>query len=231
MLVFTVHGVAMTFKTEQEAFWAGDFGTEYMQRNSGERLLASNLGFFSQAMRRIGKMANCIEFGANIGMNLKALQLLYPDMELSAIEINTHAAQALTEIIPANRIYNASILDWTPTNTWELVLIKGVLIHINPEELDNLYSTLVKSTHRYLLLAEYYNPVPVSIPYRGHSERLFKRDFAGEIMDRYPEMQLIDYGFVYRRDPRFPQDDVTWFMMEKKEVAETSKATNEIVKS
>ena len=35
----------MTFKTEQEAFWAGNFGTEYIKRNQGDDLLASNLNF------------------------------------------------------------------------------------------------------------------------------------------------------------------------------------------
>ena len=42
------------------------------------------------------------------------------------------------------------------------------------------------------------------------------RDFAGEIMDRHPQLQLVDYGFAYRRDPNFPQDDITWFLMEKR---------------
>jgi spore coat polysaccharide biosynthesis protein SpsF len=55
----------------------------------------------------------------------------------------------------------------------------------------------------------------VALPYRGHDERLFKRDFAGEILDRFPDLRLVDYGFRYRRDPNFPQDDVTWFLMEK----------------
>ena len=59
-------------------------------------------------------------------------------------------------------------------------------------------------------------PAPVAIPYRGHSDRLFKRDFAGEILDRHPQLQLVDYGFAYRRDPNFPQDDITWFLMEKR---------------
>jgi spore coat polysaccharide biosynthesis protein SpsF len=45
---------------------------------------------------------------------------------------------------------------------------------------------------------------------------LFKRDFAGEMMDRYPDLKLLDYGFVYHRDPAFPDDDITWFLMEKK---------------
>jgi hypothetical protein len=40
------------FKTEQEAFWAGQFGTEYIGRNDSQELLASNLNFFSQALRR-----------------------------------------------------------------------------------------------------------------------------------------------------------------------------------
>jgi pseudaminic acid biosynthesis-associated methylase len=94
-------------------------------------------------------------------------------------------------------------------------MIKGVLIHINPAELPQVYDKLVSATGRYLLVAEYYNPVPVDILYRGHSDRLFKRDFAGEIMDRHVQMKLLDYGFVYHRDPQFPDDDFTWFLMEK----------------
>ena len=50
----------------------------------------------------------------------------------------------------------------------------------------------------------------------GGVKGLFKRDFAGEIMDRHPQLQLVDYGFAYRRDPNFPQDDITWFLMEKR---------------
>lgn len=149
-------------------------------------------------------------------MNLKALQLLYPSFELHGIEINGEAVQELSGLIPIDHIYHTSILDYNPKKIFELVLIKGVLIHINPEKLEEVYSKLVSSCGRYLLVAEYYNPSPVKVPYRGHDDRLFKRDFAGEIMDIYPEIQLIDYGFVYHRDLVFPQDDVSWFLMEKK---------------
>lgn len=41
----------MKFTTEQEAFWAGEFGNAYMERNRGEALLASNLNFYSRALR------------------------------------------------------------------------------------------------------------------------------------------------------------------------------------
>jgi len=53
------------------------------------------------------------------------------------------------------------------------------------------------------------------IPYRGHSDRLFKRDFAGEMLEAYPGLALVDYGFAYRRDPVFPQDDISWFLLRK----------------
>lgn len=206
----------MSFKTEQEAFWAGAFGTEYIERNQGDALLASNLDFFAKALRATRNVHSCIEFGANIGMNLKALKLLHPNQEQYGIEINAEAARELSKVIPAAHVHQTSILDFDPVQTWNLVLIKGVLIHMNPDVLNQVYDKLVASTDRYLLVAEYYNPAPVAIPYRGHSDRLFKRDFAGEIMERHAHMELIDYGFAYRRDPNFPQDDITWFLMEKR---------------
>jgi pseudaminic acid biosynthesis-associated methylase len=206
----------MTFKTEQEAFWAGDFGTEYIKRNQGDALLASNLDFFAKALHAARGVESCIEFGANIGMNLKALKLLHPEQEQHGIEINADAARELALIIPPTQVHYSSILDFNPQRTWDLALIKGVLIHINPDELPQVYDKLVAACEKYLLVAEYYNPTPVAIPYRGHTDRLFKRDFAGEIMDRHPQMELIDYGFAYRRDPNFPQDDITWFLMGKR---------------
>lgn len=203
------------YKTEQEEFWAGEFGGDYITRNRGEKLLASNLNFFSKALAAARGLKSCIEFGANIGMNLKALRLLHPGIDLHAIEINKSAAVELRKLIPENQVHYTSILNYTPETTCDLALIKGVLIHLQPEMLPNVYDKLAESTARYLLVAEYYNPSPVSLPYRGHSDKLFKRDFAGEIMERRPEFRLVDYGFSYKRDPVFPQDDITWFLMEK----------------
>jgi pseudaminic acid biosynthesis-associated methylase len=204
-----------TFKTEQEAFWAGQFGSDYAARNQGAGLLAANLKFFARALDQAHGMQSCIEFGANIGMNLRALQLLYPGLKCEGIEINPDAAAKLGEIIGPESVHHRSILEFEPTGTRDLVLIKGVLIHINPDALGAVYDKLAATARRYLLVAEYYNPSPVAVTYRGHQDRLFKRDFAGEIMERNPAFRLSDYGFAYRRDPDFPQDDITWFLLEK----------------
>lgn len=204
------------YKTEQEDFWAGDFGTEYIDRNKSEQYLASNIHFFSKALKQAAPIDSLIEFGANVGMNLKAIRLLYPNLNIHAIEINENAAGILKGVIGENKVYNCSILDFEPKEKYSVSLIKGVLIHINPEMLELVYRKLYDSSNKYILVAEYYNPTPVAINYRGHSDRLFKRDFAGEMMQKFPDLKLIDYGFVYKNDPSFPQDDVTWFLMEKK---------------
>lgn len=203
------------FSTHQEEFWAGDFGNQYIGRNESKELLASNLCFFSKALKQAGLVSSCIEFGANIGMNLKAIKLLYPGIDVKGIEINANAAKLLAELIGEENVYKGSIFNFDIKDKFELALIKGVLIHINPDKLDLVYEKLYSSTNKYIMVCEYYNPTPVTIAYRGHSDRLFKRDFAGELLDKYSDLRLIDYGFVYKRDISFPQDDVTWFLLSK----------------
>ena len=204
------------FKTEQEAFWAGDFGNAYIVRNDSNELLASNLNFFTSALKNADKLVSCIEFGANIGMNLKAIKLLHPSVKLNAIEINNSAAEQLGEVIGEENVFNGSIYDYEVAHQFDLSFIKGVLIHINPDMLSVVYEKLYSSSGKYILICEYYNPSPVAIGYRGHDDRLFKRDFAGEMLDKYEDLKLVDYGFAYKRDTVFPQDDITWFLMEKK---------------
>lgn len=204
-----------TFKTEQEAFWAGEFGADYIGRNADDRLLASNLHLFAEVLRRTGPISSGIEYGANIGMNLRAIKLLQPQAQLRAVEINPEAAKHLADLIGAENTVVGSMFDHQISRTADLSFTKGVLIHIQPDMLGVAYQKLFDASHRYIMVCEYYNPTPVAIPYRGHADRLFKRDFAGEMLDRFPQLSLVDYGFVYRRDPAFPQDDVTWFLLRK----------------
>jgi pseudaminic acid biosynthesis-associated methylase len=112
-------------------------------------------------------------------------------------------------------IYNQSILEFNILSQWDMVFTKGVLIHINPNELQCVYQKMYDASKRYILVAEYYNPTPVEVAYRGYGSKLFKRDFAGEIMDKYPDLSLVDYGFTYHRDNSFAHDDVNWFLMKK----------------
>ncbi len=199
------------FTLEQEAFWAGEFGNQYIERNND---FTNNISLIAEILSYTRGVNSVLEFGANIGLNLQAIRLIKPKMSLSAIEINEQAANQLKELGNI-KVYHQSILDFKPDYQRDFVLTKGVLIHINPQYLDQVYELLYQSSKKYICIAEYYNPTPVSVAYRGHENKLFKRDFAGEMLKKYKDLRLIKYGFVYRYDPNFPLDDITWFLLEK----------------
>ena len=203
-------------KTPQEEFWAGEFGNAYIERNMSDQLLASNVHYFSRILEACSKVDNVLELGANIGMNMKALRILLPHASLSGVEINK---QAYEQLISINGVkgHLSSIYDFTPEQSYDFVFIKGVLIHLDPDMLSVAYEKLYSCSSKYICIGEYYNPSPVALNYRGHEGKLFKRDFAGEFMDQYPDVELVKYGFAYRKDPLFPQDDINWFLLRKKE--------------
>lgn len=203
-----------SFKTEQEMFWAGQFGDDYVDRNNGADSIAANIALFSKILSRTDQVNSVLELGANLGLNLHALKALRPSAMFSAVEINNKAIEHLQQL-KWLQSYHQSLLEFQAKSEYDLVLIKGVLIHINPDFLDKVYNLLYQASGKYILVIEYFNPVPVEVTYRGHKNKLFKRDFAGDLLDKHPDLRLVDYGFSYHRDPNFPQDNTTWFLMKK----------------
>ena len=193
-------------------FWAGQFGDEYIDRNISDQLFASNLHFFSNVLKSCVSVTSIIELGANVGMNIKALKFLSPGSNLHAVEINKSAYTELSKL--ECTAHNSAIEDFSIDETFELVFTKGVLIHIAPDNLDSVYSKMYELSSRYILIGEYYNPSPVELTYRGNEGKLFKRDFAGDLLFKFNDLKLVDYGFAYKRG-LFPQDDITWFLLEK----------------
>ena len=63
--------------SEQEKFWMGDFGAQYNDRNIGADFTKGRKHLFRSALRTVGGIKNAIEFGANIGLNIRALKNLY----------------------------------------------------------------------------------------------------------------------------------------------------------
>ncbi len=204
------------FSTEQEAFWAGSFGDQYIKRNNNPALLGARIARFSKIFQHTTGISKILELGANIGNNLWAIRSLLPQCRFSSIEINALAVKEL-ELIPNNKVFHGSVFDFSPAELglYDLSFTTGVLIHLNPEKLSLAYETLYCCSEKYILTCEYYNPTPVEVVYRGHTEKLFKRDFAGEMMDKYNDLELVDYGFQYHRDANFPADDATWFLLKK----------------
>lgn len=201
--------------TEQEKFWMGSFGDDYIERNSGNDLLAAKLAAFSDFLRHATGIRSTLEFGGNIGMNERAIGLLIPGVRMDVVEINKMASKRCAEIENVT-VYNDSIFDFQTDRKYDLVFTCGVMIHLEPDMLGGVYEKMYAFSNRYILINEYYNPEPMEVTYRGNADKLYKRDFAGEMMDMYPNLTLVDYGFIYRRSMSFPVlEDMTWFLMEK----------------
>jgi pseudaminic acid biosynthesis-associated methylase len=204
----------MNYKTEQEKFWANEFGNDYLNRNEGEKLVSVNVAIFSKILKNCPSIESVAELGCNIGLNLIALNRINKNLSLRGYEINTKAAETAQKENIAEIINTTVVEPLDPSKKFDLVFTKGVLIHIDPELLSVVYQNLYDLSKRYIMVYEYYNPKPVSVEYRGHHDKLFKRDFAGELIDKF-NLNLIDYGFNYKREKYFPHDDATWFLLEK----------------
>jgi pseudaminic acid biosynthesis-associated methylase len=203
---------------EQETFWAGKFGDEYTARNADRKWIDANIDLFSDALAKAKDVATVLELGCNKGLNLAALEYLDPSMTMTGIDVNGNALRDMVLMFDDLKLerpymHRSTIVEYNPIATYDLVFTKGVLIHINPDQLESVYDKMYALSNKYILVAEYYNPSPVAIEYRGQYGKLFKRDFAGELIKRHG-LKLVDYGFKYHLG-KFPQDDLCWFLMEK----------------
>ena len=55
--------VMINYKTEQEQFWAGAFGDNYIERNQDARFLAANSALFSKILGATRGVERVCEFG------------------------------------------------------------------------------------------------------------------------------------------------------------------------
>ena len=53
-----------------------------------------------------------------------------------------------------------------------------MLSHQNQSDVKKLLKKVYSLSKKYIYLADYFNPKPVQVNYRGHQDRLTKDDFA-----------------------------------------------------
>ena len=193
---------------EQEEFWAGDFGSEYTQRNVGR--IFANMAYFRSFLP--DHLDSLIEFGAGGGENLQAIKSIRPNIKLAAVEINRTAVAKL-KFDMVSEVFKESMLTFSADREWEATMTKGVLIHIAPENLRQAYTRLFDHSSRYIIIAEYFSKQPREVDYRGHAGKLWTRDFGGEFLDQHPDCKLRKCFFSY--DRLTGQDSITTWVIEK----------------
>ena len=206
-------------RSPQGKFWQGKFGDEYNQRCGITRALVINrIWMWTRILRAVEHClpTSCVEIGPNVGLNLHALDQLL-DANLFAVEPNASARKVLAEngFLPQGHIFEG-FGDSIPLEdrAVELSISSGVMIHIAPENLLDTYRELYRVSSRYIATIEYFSDKPEAIEYRGHTGRLFKRDFGMYWHENFPDLELVDYGFLWKGTGA--GDNSNWWLHRKK---------------
>ena len=96
---------------EQEKFWSGKFGNNYISRNNSKKLQINNNYFFKKIFQKKYRINSIIELGSNIGNNLLSLEKLFKS-SFTAVELNFKACNILRKKRPNFDIVNNTILNF-----------------------------------------------------------------------------------------------------------------------
>ena len=200
------------------AAWTGAFGDAYTTRNAvGPAQVEQRVDMWRRVLRPLSANPpkSCLEVGANVGINLRALQALRP-IEMHALEPNAKARETLIRdrVVPTGHVLDgtAESID-LPDGSIDLVFTSGVLIHVAPERLEAACREMHRVARHYLLTIEYFASEPVTEVYRGREGLLFKRDFGAFWLDLFPTLAPIDHGFFWKRATGL--DNLTWWLFAK----------------
>jgi pseudaminic acid biosynthesis-associated methylase len=190
--------------------WTGDFGDSYTARNTRSTVPARHDMWRALMPRHVESI---LEVGANIGLNLEAISQFSP-AELFACEPNDTARAELAGILEPKNVRSdcADKLGW-PDSHFDLVLTSGVLIHIAPDKIEASLKEINRVASRYVICGEYFAPSEEMIPYRGHANAMWRRDYGSLFMDTCPDLHPLGTLFAWKRTTGL--DNLTFWIFEK----------------
>ncbi len=186
--------------TIQEKEGVGKFGEEYTDRNymlpdEFDKLLYSRIGFYrtEQIDEFLSdlKLNNILEVGSNVGNQLLLLQKK-GFKNLYGIELNRYVVEKSKARAKGINIIQGSAFDIPFKNSYfDLVFTSGLLIHISPQDINNILDEIYRCSKKYIGGSEYFSEDYIEVNYRGQKELLWKTNFAKLYLDRFPDLKLI----------------------------------------
>ena len=154
-----------------------------------------------------------LEIGCNRGHNLVALSHVLPEgSQVAGVEPQVHA-RTIAEQISALDVHDGTIYEVPfDDRTFELVLTSGVLIHVPLPKLETALREVHRVSRRYILSIEYFAEQETAIPYRGHDDLLWKRDFLSHYRALFPDLTLLGSADLTLADGF---DDARWWLLER----------------
>jgi pseudaminic acid biosynthesis-associated methylase len=194
-----------------EGLWSGDFGDDYVERNRAAS--EGRRPFWEHVLGKV-EAASALEIGCNVGGNLRWLAELLGAENVAGVDVNERALEVVRSEIPGvdARVASARELPFADAS-FDLVFTTGVLIHQSPEELPRVMDEIVRTSRRYVLCGEYRADELEEVPYRGQRGALYKQDYGRLYQDRYPQLRLLEEGFLPKSEGVW--DDVTYWVFEQ----------------
>jgi spore coat polysaccharide biosynthesis protein SpsF len=193
-----------------ERLWHGPFGQAYTERNAAAG--AARGPFWADLLKSFPS-SRVLEVGCNLGGNLGWIAQAIPPRDVYGLDVNESALDQLRRSHPGvNAIWGRARELPFRDRFFDLTFTMGVLIHQPPDLLPVVMSEVVRCSRRYVLAGEYFSETPTEIEYRGETGALFKRDFGGLYLQLFPELRLLQKGFL-GRDRGW--DDLTYWVFER----------------
>jgi pseudaminic acid biosynthesis-associated methylase len=192
--------------TQQLEVWSGEFGKQYTDRNQVDWRRRVPL---LQPMVEGLSLGRVLEVGCNRGYNLMALrEILGEGAELIGVEPGSYARELARAAGIDALDADAFCLPFTDGH-FDLAFTAGVLIHVALDDLLRAMREVCRCSRRYILAIEYFSEEETVIPYRGHQDLLWKRDFRRHYQSLFPDLTLVRQGYVEEWDRS------TWWLLEK----------------
>jgi pseudaminic acid biosynthesis-associated methylase len=192
----------------QENVWKNDFGQNYTDRNDYTPEQLDSVYLESMGIKRsdlnddflsnVDKEAKILEVGCNIGNQLIMLEK-QGFKNLYGIEIMPYAVEMAKSRTKGINIIQGSAFDIPfKDNYFDLVFTSGVLIHIDPKDLNKIMNEIIRCSNKYIWGFEYFSEEFVSVNYRGNSELLWKGNYVEKYMKQNKTLELVKSKFVNR---------------------------------
>ncbi|MBB3061481.1 methyltransferase domain-containing protein [Microbulbifer rhizosphaerae] len=226
-------------RNAQERAWLGRHGFRYVVHHLEEKWEQTRTPYWEMLFSMLPDVSSVCEFGCNIGANLRAINHLRPNIRRVGIEINAIACEVLRKSGIAE-VHEASVSEIDLAEQFDLVFSRGVLIHINPSDLENVLRRMAKHSKRYVLIYEIFSPEPfhlesysdiVSLATGEKAEGYqFWRDFASEFSDLHPAWQIVRSGVgempaAKREDAKPKHGKLVWTLFKRPDALLTKKGS------
>ena len=191
--------------------WKGEFGQAYTDRNQIDSRI--RLPAFRQMLEGL-PIKKVLEVGCNRGHNLVALaDLLGEDSEVVGVEPNQYARELARASSVKVGVLNGHSFDLPfKDGYFDLIFTAGVLIHIPLDDLPTALSEVYRVSRRYVLAIECFAAEEIAIPYQGHNDLLWKRNFLAHYQSQFSDLMLIRNGYW---GSEFGFDRTHWWLLEK----------------